>query len=120
MSNVTSPLRQLLKTGVEYLWSEVQESAFKLVKELICKHTKLCYYDPSKPTSVQTDASGIGIGAALLQENGPIAFASKALTQTEQNYVNIEREMLAVVYACKHFHHYLFGAPQFKILSDHA
>ena len=59
-----------------------------------------------------------GVGAALTQEGRPIAFASKSLTDTEQRYANIEREMLADVYACEKFHTFVFGR-SFTILSDH-
>lgn len=44
----------------------------------------LRYYDPKKKTTIQVDASSRGLGAALIQEGKPIAFASKALTETEQ------------------------------------
>ena len=66
----------------------------------------LAYYDPSKEVTLQVDAS-TGLGAALLQDKKPIAFASKALTDTESRYANIERELLAVVYGCERFHTYL-------------
>ena len=44
--------------------------------------------------------------------------ASKSLTDTERRYANIEREMLAVIYACEKFHTFVYGKP-FKVLSDH-
>ena len=53
-----------------------------------------------------------------MQENKPIAFASKALSSAESRYANIERELLAVVYGCEKFHTYLYGR-QFVIESDH-
>ena len=60
----------------------------------------LNYFNPSKETSLQVDASNKGLGTVLLQEGKPIAFASKALTELEQRYANIERELLAVVFGC--------------------
>ena len=51
--------------------------------------------------TIQVDASQVGLGAALLQNGKPIAFASKALTETECRYANIEREMLAVVFGAE-------------------
>ena len=67
------------------------------------------YYDPSKPLTIQTDACTKGLGAALLQEGQPVYFASKSLTKAHQNYVAIELEMLAVCWALKKFHHYIYG-----------
>ena len=76
------------------------------------------YYDPTKEIILQADASTTGLGATLLQDQKPIAFASKTLTDTESRYANIERELLAVVYGCERFHTYLFDR-SFVAESDH-
>ena len=68
--------------------------------------------------TIQVNASQIGLGAALLQNGKPIAFASKALTETECRYANIEREMLAAVFGADRFHTYIYGQ-SFTIKSDH-
>ena len=68
--------------------------------------------------TIQVDASQVGLGAALLQNNKPIAFASKELTNAECRYVNIEREMLAVVFRAERFHTYIYGW-SLMIKSDH-
>ena len=78
----------------------------------------LHYYDPSKKSVIQVDASSRGLGAALIQEGKPIAFASKSLTETEQHFANIEQELLAVVFGCERFHTYIYGCA-FEIESDH-
>ena len=78
----------------------------------------LCYFDVRKPVTIQVDASGKGLGAALLQEGRPVAFASKALTPTEQQYANIECELLACVFGAERLHTYVFGQA-FTIESDH-
>ena len=54
----------------------------------------------------------------LLQDNKPVAFARKALTETECRYANIERELLAVVYGCERFHTYICGS-NFVVETDH-
>ena len=64
------------------------------------------------------DASQSGLGAVLLQEGRPVAFMSKALTDTQSRYSNIEHEILGVVTGVKHFHQYLFGK-QFILYMDH-
>ena len=68
--------------------------------------------------TIQSDASQVGLGAALLQNGKPVAFASKALTKTECQYSNIEREMLAAVFGVERFHTYVYGW-SFTIESDH-
>ena len=68
--------------------------------------------------TVQADASQRGLGACLLQEGEPIAYASKSLTDTETRYANIERELLAIVFACQRFNTYVLGMP-FTVESDH-
>ena len=85
---------------------------------MVCKDTTLRYFDSRKPVVIQVDASQKGLGAALLQDGHPVAFASKALTPTEQRYANIEHEMLACVFRAEQFHTYVFGR-SFTIESDH-
>ena len=67
---------------------------------------------------VQADASLGGLGTCLIQDGKPIAFASKSLTGAESHYANIERELLAVVFACIRFNTYLQGR-RFTVQSDH-
>ena len=82
----------------------------------------LRYYDRNLPVTVQADASLRGLGACLIQkhnrEDQPIAFASKSLTDVETRYANIERELLAIVFACQHFSIYLLRR-NFIVESDH-
>ena len=72
---------------------------------MVCEDTTLRYFDPKKPVVIQVDASGKGLGAALIQDEGPVAFASKALTPTEQRYANNERELLACVFGAERIPH---------------
>ena len=118
LSQKTAALRDLLKRESEFQWNASHQEAFTAVKEAISKETTLSYFNPGKNTTIQVDASSKGLGAVLLQEGRPIAFASKSLTEAEQRYANIEREMLAVVFGCKRFHTYVY-ASKFTIESDH-
>ncbi|XP_048257540.1 uncharacterized protein K02A2.6-like [Haliotis rufescens] len=118
LSQITAPLRELIKKDVEYKWSESHQSSFNKIKETICKKVTLTYFNPTLDSTLRVDASMKGLGAVLLQNEKPIAFASKSLSETEQRYANIEREMLAVVFGCERFHTYLYGK-QFIVETDH-
>ena len=109
LADHTSPLRKFLKENVKFAWNPSHSKAFEKVKLLICTATTLAYYNTKKPVALHVDASSKGLGAALFQDNKPIAFASKALTPAETRYANIERELLAAVYGCEKFHSYLYG-----------
>ena len=96
LAKLSEPVRELVRERVTFNWGpEHQESFDSLKKELICTPV-LAYYNPRKETVLQTDASTKGLGACLLQEDKPIYFASKALTETQQGYVAIELESLTV------------------------
>ena len=85
---------------------------------MVCEDTTLRYFNTKKPVTIQVDASGKGLGAALIQDDGPVTFASKALTPTEQRYANNEQELLACVFGAERFRTYVFGR-HFMIESDH-
>ena len=120
LSHHTEPLRAMLKQEAVFAWDEMANSSFQKIKDLIAKSaTKpLRYYDQRKPVTVQADASQRGLGACLLQDGQRIAYASKSLTDTETRYANIERELLAIVFACQRFNTYVLGRP-FTVESDH-
>ena len=118
LSTLTVPLQELIKKDADFIWNRTYDTAFEQIKEAIISDTTLRYFDPSLPLTIQVDASQVGLGAALLQNGKPIAFASKALTKTECRYANIEREMLAAVFRAERFHTYIYGR-SFMIESDH-
>ena len=111
LSHHTEQLRAMLKQDAVFAWDEMPNASFQKIKDLIAKSaTKpLRYYDQRKPVTVQVDASQRGLGVCLLQEGQPIAYASKSLTDTETRYANIERELLAIVFACQQFNTYVSG-----------
>ena len=118
LSHHTEPLRAMLKKDNQ------QTRSFQQVKTLIAKAntTPLKYYDRNLPVTVQADASLRGLGACLIQQHKSkdqlIAFTSKSLTDAETRYANIERELLAIVFACQWFSTYLLGR-SFVAESDH-
>ena len=124
LSHHMEPLTVMLKKDNVFHWEEQQTRSFQKIKDLIAKanETLLRYYDRTLPVTVQADTSLRGLGACLIQQhNGkdqPIAFASKSLMDVETQYANIERELLAIVFACQHFSTYLLGW-SFIAESDH-
>ena len=79
LSDVMKPIRQLTKMDVPWNWSKTQDDAFEAMSEA----PVLWFYDPDKELSIQCDAHQTGLGAALLQDGQPLAFVSRALTDTE-------------------------------------
>ena len=118
MSELLTPLRELTHKDIHFDWTSSHEQRFIQIKNTLCRTTSLAYYDPTLPTVIQVDASGNALGAVLLQNERPICFASRTLTPAEKRYANIERELLAVVFGCERFHHFVFGI-DFTIESDH-
>ena len=118
LSEVLEPLRQLTRKDAEWKWTEDHDKAFYQTKQLVVEATVLKFYDLKKELTIQCDASEEVIGVALLQDGQPIAFASRALNKAETRYAQIEKEMLAVVYAVEKFNQYTYGR-HVNIESDH-
>ena len=118
LSEISEPLRRLCKSGVKWTWESEQQNAFEAIKRVITTLPVLAYFDKTKKHTIQCDASKKGLGAVLLQESKPIMYVSRALTETEQRYSNIERELLAIVFALKRLNHYTFGRT-ITVQSDH-
>lgn len=78
----------------------------------------LALYDVNKAVTLSVDASSKSLGAALLQDGRPVAYGSRMLTKAEQNYPQIEKEAIAVLFGCKKFHEYVYGKELF-VETDH-
>ena len=117
-SSVTQPLRQLLQDDVTWAWSAVHDEAVRRIKELVSTAPVLRFFNPSSPAIIQTDASSTGLGSCLMQDGHPVAFASRALTDAETRYAQIEKELLAIVLACNKFSNLVYGRHTL-IHSDH-
>jgi hypothetical protein len=119
-SSATAPMRELLKRENEFVWrNDVHGVAFDKVKKLLSSAPTLAYYDVNKGVTLQCDASQAGIGCAILQDGRPVEFASRAMTNTEQSYAQIEKEMLAILFALERFHTYVYAMPNVKVETDH-
>ena len=111
-------LRGLLKKTSDFIWETDHQQEFEQLKNSVTSETCLQYYDRSAPVTLEVDASQKGLGAALLQNEKPVAFGSKTLTDCQSRYSNIEREMLALVFGIQRYHTYLYARP-FVIITDH-
>ena len=110
LSELVQPIRELCKEKVPFNWDPEHQEAFKLVKREIVTTPFLAYYNPRKQTALQTDASIKGLGAYLQQDQKPVYFANKALTEAQRGYAAIELESLAVAWAMEKFHHFLYAS----------
>ena len=123
IAELTQPMRELLSAKRAWLWGLDQESAFQKVKDELSKPTVLALYDPQADLKVSADASSYRLGSVLFQLESddhwkPVAYASRSLSDTERRYAQIEKEALAVTWACEKFTDYLLGR-KFLIETDH-
>lgn len=109
LSTVLEPIRRLTRQEEQWEWTEEQDKAMSELKKLVTTAPVLAYYDPAKELTIQCDASSTGLGAVLLQDEHPLAYASRALSDTETGYAQIEKECLAIVFSMERFHQYTFG-----------
>ncbi|XP_075106944.1 putative mitochondrial protein AtMg00860 [Nicotiana tabacum] len=95
---IARPLHDLLKKG-SFVWNSLATEAFEALKKAITSAPVLTLPDFSKEFVIETDASGEGIGAVLMQDNKPISFFSKGLSENNKALSVYERELLALVTA---------------------
>lgn len=107
------PLHDLLQKGRQFVWSKECQDVFDECKRALMGSPMLSFYDPSKEISIVTDACEYGVGAVLNvvvdNEERPIYMVSATLSPAERNYAQLHREALAIVFAVKKFHKYIFG-----------
>jgi RNase H-like domain found in reverse transcriptase/Reverse transcriptase (RNA-dependent DNA polymerase)/Integrase zinc binding domain/Integrase core domain len=118
LSSLTSVLRKLTNQGAIFQWTREEQECFEKLKLLLSTAPVLAYFDVTKHATIECDASSTGLGSVLLQDDRPIAYASRALTNTEQKYAQIEKETLAIVFSCIHFSQYI-TAKRVTVKSDH-
>lgn len=89
-------------------WSQEEEEAFVKIKKAVSTPPVLKFFTPSKPTE-GGDTSEKGIGFVRMQKGQPVTYASRTLTKAEENYSQIEKELLAQVFSMEHNHQYVHG-----------
>ena len=121
-SHIASPLTQLTKKNVKFIWDHSCQTAFEILKEKLCSAPILAFPKPGLQFILDTDASDVGIGSVLSQvqegHERVIAYASKKLNAQQQRYSVTRRELLAVITFMNHFRHYLLGQ-KFLLRTDH-
>ena len=122
-ATIASPLTKLTRKKVPFIWSEDCETAFNTLKKCLLSPPILIYPDHSRRFKITTDASNVGLGAVLSQEDDEgvdrvIAYASRKLKPAEINYSTTEQELLAIVYAVEKYRPYVFGRT-FDLVTDH-
>ena len=132
LSQLRKPLQALVKKNSEFVWTTVHDKSFQDLKDMVSEDCLIQFYDLQKPLCIECDASKQGIGCVMLQPDDniasntvdgipsnlwPVAYASKSLSKAEQNYANIERELLGVVFSLETFKHFTSGR-QTNIITD--
>ena len=105
-------MRKITRQNETFQWGPEKKQAFQQLKEKLSKAETLAYFDKNAKTQVIADASPVGLGAILIQEqNGTkrvVAYASRSLTEVERRYSQTKKEALGLVWACERFHVYLY------------
>lgn len=123
LSDLRGPLDELTRKNINFDWTEKRNDAFIRMKKALHSSLALYHYDPHKPLVVAADASSYGCGAVLLHRESdntlrPVMYASCSFNDAERNYAQVEREALALIFAVKKFHIYIYGR-QFELQTDH-
>ncbi|RUS81246.1 hypothetical protein EGW08_010988 [Elysia chlorotica] len=121
-SSLLAPLYDLLHKGVKWHWGREQQRAFDTSKTSLSSDKLLVHFDPNKQLILTCDASPRGVGAILShrdqQGERPIAYASRSLNAAEQNYAQIDREALSLIFGVTKFRKYIIGH-QIELYTDH-
>ena len=110
------PLNEIRKE--EFRWDKEEQNAFENIKNELCANPHVQLYSLTKEATVTTDASEKAIGGVLSQEGHPVIYVSRKLSQAEQNYSNIEREALAIVFVVTRLKQFLLGR-RFTLQTEH-
>ena len=119
----TDVLRALARADV-FKWEEKHQKAFEALKNALSADTVLAYFDPAADHEVHVDGCPLGISATLVQRSPNedywrvVQYASRALSDAERRYSQIELETMAADFACRKFHVFLYGRP-FIVVTDH-
>jgi hypothetical protein len=113
-SSLAKPLTTLTRKDVKWGWSEEEDKAFNSIKKVITSAPDLIHPNPEEPYYLETDASGVALGAILSQKGQdgrmhPIAFLSESFTPPQRNYDTHDKELLAIIRSLEHWRLYMEG-----------
>ena len=123
-SDITAPLRALLRKGVKFHWSEACQTSFQKLKDGLASENVISHSEQNRKTELVVDRGPKGIAATLYQQEPDtgywktINYKSRSLSPTEQRYVPIEGESLAIMYGVTENRMYLYGQ-HFDVITDH-
>lgn len=118
LSELTEPLRKLLLKGTAWVWEDEHKQAFEKIKVALTTTPVLAYYDVNQRVKLSVDASSKSMGICLMQNDKPVAYATRAFNKSQQNHPQIVKEALAIRFGCTEFHEYVYGK-NLVIETDH-
>jgi hypothetical protein len=117
-STIAAPLHVLTKKGVAFHWGKAHDESFDALKGKLTHAPLLQLPNFGKTFELECDASGVGIGAVLMQDGKPVAYYSEKLHGPILNYSTYDKELYALVHSLETWCHYLWPK-EFVIHSDH-
>lgn len=124
-ATISAPLRELTKKNVHFQWSSECDQSFEQIKHAIENATEMPYFELKLHTEIVVEASSVGLGKIPAQHTGNPnaqrhigAYASRSLSHTVHAYSQPEKQSLVVVWACEHFHVFLYEK-HFTLVTDH-
>lgn len=123
LAEIAGPLRHLTTKDAPFVWTPECESSFKTIKKCLVCSPVLALFDPKRDVVLVNDASRIGLGSCMMQpddhgELRPVLYASRTMTLTEQNYSQLEKELLAICFGISNARDYVIGR-DFDVITDH-
>ena len=116
-SHLLKPLTDLMGKG-KWVWNDKHQKAFEEMKAFIAADALMQYSDHNLPFEIHAHASNYQLGAAILQNGKPVAYYSRKLSKTQQNYSTMEKELLSIVSVLNEFHSMLLSLC-LTIYTDH-
>ena len=119
-AHTLAPLTSMTKHPPQHKlpWDDRCELAFRQMKALLAEECLLACPDYNEPFHIYVDASDYQLGAVILQKNKPVAYFSRKLSPTQQNWTVGEKEFYSAVETCRAYENMLYGA-ELYIHTDH-